>query len=58
LADGARTLAPAARDRTSALLLWADLFATVSIFRFTERSMDRRLSAIEEHLASRSHEAG
>ena len=32
------------------LLLWLDFFITMAVFRFTARSIDRRLRDIEERL--------
>lgn len=36
-----------------ALLLWLDFFVTMAIFRYSMRSMDRRLRHIEGVLADR-----
>lgn len=36
-----------------ALLLWADFFITMAIFRFTVRDIDKRLARIEEHTSKR-----
>ncbi len=33
------------------ILLWLDFFITMAIFRYTVRSIDRRLRAIEERLS-------